>query len=1710
MLKNLLDYKATALLGESMHAEVYQAHLKASPTHKLVIKKIKPQFCSRDLQNYLQQQIGHFSDLNLPHCIIPQLKSPSHEMICLIQPWISGISLSEWLTKRTEFDLANVLTIIIALAEQIEQRHKAGFIHKSIKPSNIIIQPETLHVQIIDDIRILDINQISHFIYQDSFRIHTLPYISPEQTGRIKHEVNYSTDLYSLGMVFFECLTGKAPFLFDDPIAIIHSHLAEVPCAASKENPKVPKIISKIVRQLLHKAPEKRYQTAIGLVTDLTIAEQQWRAQQEIKPFPLQQKDFGDRITLPSLLVGRDTDKKQLLSEHERSCTGEFRAAFISGLSGIGKTRLIQELQLPIIAHSAYFTSGKFDQFTKHIPYSTLIQSWVHLIKTFLTEDKKQISYWKKRINQALGENAQLIIDLVPELELIIGAQPAVKELPPVESRNRFNNVAGNFLACLASKKHPLTLFIDDLQWCDGATFDLLERLFTAPEEYPYTYLIGAYRHNEVDSSHRLSYLIDKVKARHSPLLEIKLGALTIRDVNQMTAYILNTYPTRTQALAELIYQTSAGNPLFVNESLRWLHSYQHLHLSEQGLWTWDEDQLRHTAIPNTALDLFKDKIQKLQLKSRELLAVAACLGANFSANELALIAGIPKDKLYKTLSDAFSSNILLRDKERVYFFHDQVQAAAESFLDVPAKQKVHANIAKALIEAIPEHSDLSKLSNIFTIAEHLFSGSAELHNDKDKQQAAEFNYFAGIAAMRALALDNANFFFQQSLLLFPCPDWAQHYEFLFNLHKYLARTEMALGNQQAAEKILNTLIQEAKTELDKVDCLYEQTTGLSSMGNFVEAIKLGNRGLQFFDREIPPDDTLALERSRMIISQIHGSEPDVWQKILSITPSIDRTTQIETGIYSELIPDYYLAGMVPQLYLSAIQSTQNCLAGGVDESVIYGFSMVGLYLQRQGQYSMSFRYEDLGLTLAERYPDTFGATKGINGILWTNMHNRRDSEHIIEQCQKNIHRGKNCGDLYNAGLSYGPYLWHLIHQGADLAKIPLVTTECIHFSNKFNLSLSAGLAESAVMGWVDLMITGKASFTEQEIAEKIQQWEVRKHVVSIGGYYTLAGISRHYLGDYQQSEKLLMLAEPYLRGLSDNILNRLWYVFRYVNSLRLNTLLPSKDEQIILDDCLEKVKSWSSLGPILRPYLAFMYMETHYCAGNFSETRRLCLDAIDLARAMKFTLLEGFLYERTANLFFEQQHDQADCYLHQSLTAYQHCSALVKVQQLENNYGIVLENTSDVPSLKGLAQQLDVDYLLQATRSITQQLDINSLLETILQAVMERLGAKSAYLLVVQDDVLQLMAKGEKQENISVQLAEDQTLEALDLSLAIVNYVHHTGQLLVLKDATREGDFTTDKTIKDRNLKSIFCIPLIIKQQVLGVLYLENKLIAEVFTKEQIELTKLLSSQAAIALQNTLLLQQARASETEIKQLNKTLEERVTQRTKALNTANEELKNFAYVVSHDLKAPLRAINQLAGWISEDYASSFDAEGREQMQLLRSRARRMHDMIEGILQYSRVGRLHEQEELIDIAQLLEDVIRFLAPQPIISISLIGQFPVITGEKLRVFQVFQNLIDNAIKYNDKAQGEIEVSCLNNATEWIFYVADNGPGIAPQYQQKIFHLFQTLTAKDQSESTGIGLSLIEKIVHSWQGKIWLESDGVQGSKFIFSVPKPIKNE
>ncbi|MCK4705588.1 MAG: bacteriohemerythrin [Gammaproteobacteria bacterium] len=1452
-MKEILNYTILETLGESMHSTVYKVCESKNLSTKLILRSIKPEFISNHLNDYLEQQIRQVSHLSLAITLLPEIKELSLDRVVLVQDYFSDISLTHWLNQ--DHTLKEKLEIMLSITQQLEDIHNAGHIHKGLKPNNILLGTDIKKnkkwvVRLIDDVRVLDINQLSHFIYDVQFRLFTLPYLSPEQTGRIRYSVNYSTDLYALGMILFEVLTGRQAFMDDDPLAIIHSHLATTAARVESINPEIPKILGDIVARLLDKSPEKRYQTALGLNTDLAQCLFQWERESTISEFPLGQNDFANHITIPSIMVGRDFEKAKMLAEFEQSCSGMFCSALISGLSGIGKTRLIQELQLPIVSHYAYFCSGKFDQFKKHIPYSTLIQAFSYLIRVVLTEDKKRLVYWQARIKKSLGNNARLMIDLIPDLALIIGEHAEVVDLPPVEARNRFNSTAGKFIACFANKAHPLVLFIDDLQWCDGASFDLFEQIFNNADEYKYLFFIGAYRHNEVDESHRLTRLISHIKQDHRPLLEIRLEALLLKDVNLMAAYILNTSASRTNALATVIYNTSLGNPLFVNESLRWLHSYKHLYLSKDGNWEWDDEHISHSKIPDSALDLFKDKISKLSDEDRNILAVASCLGARFNIEDLARVTKCSESELHEKLTEVYAQNILLNEKNQLLFFHDQVQAAAETFMNEEKKQRVHHAIAEAFIKDIPENSHYEHLPNLFAIVEHLSKGRLANTEKHDLYEEAQFNYHAGIAAMKSLAVDNANFFFEQARHLFPYDinNWGEHYNFLFLLYKYNARTEMALGNQSASEKILDILDKQCNTDLDRIDCLYEQTVGLSSLGNFTRAIKLGNRGLKYFDRDIPANDETCMQKANQLFDEIHVNDRDVWREILNTTPSEERSIKIEAGIYSELIPDYYLSGMVPQLYLAAIQSTQNCLTGGLDESVIYGFSMVGLYLQRKDEYSLSFKYEDLALALAERYPDTFGATKGINGILWTNRHNRKNSKLIIKECQENIHRGKNCGDLYNAGLSYGPYIWHLVTQGSSMQCITEAADECINFSAKFNLSLSLGLAQSAIVGWSAFMQDDAQQFSDAEISALIDKWQTDKHVVSIGGYYTLKGIAHHYLGDYQVAAENLELAQPYLRGLSDNILNRLWFVFSYINAL--HTVQRSDKENQLLDEYKQKVKTWAELGPVLKPYWALMQAEEAIQKNTLSEARRCYLDAIDASRKESFIFLEAFLEQRYGEMLLKHHHRNANHALLRAAILYRQCGSEIKARQLIEKHSIVIPQPENIDDLN---KTMDMKFLQVSAASIAEQLELFPLINVVIKSIMERLSAKKAFLLLKKNDELKIFAKGIKDKVVDVQLStnEKKLINSDGLSMAIANYVYSTQKTLVLDNACGHGDFQFDAAVIDQQLKSVICFPVIVQSRTIGLLYLENSLVASIFSPVQIATAQFLMTHANIAFEN-------------------------------------------------------------------------------------------------------------------------------------------------------------------------------------------------------------------------------------------------------------------
>ncbi len=1822
------NYELLERVAETPHAAIYRGFYRKDPERPLIIKVFRGGSLSDYKKARFRQRIEHLRVLNDPLLITP-LSFGDKDGTCFIaQEHVDGIPLDAWLEAREHASLSEFFSIACALATALDRVHEAGIVHGGIKPHNILVDPATLAIRIVDFISAVDVRDVSHFIYDPSFVRGTLAYTSPEQTGRISHRVGFSSDLYSLGIVFYELLTGRLPFSSTDPLELIHSHLAEEAQKIHELNPEVPLPLSRIVAKLLLKEPEKRYQNSGGLLADLTRCRDEYGATGTIRDFRLESHISTHRITFVSRMVGRDDEARIILEEYEQVARGAFRSLLISGLSGIGKTRLIQELQKPMVRHRGYFTSGKFDVYQKNVPYSSLIQAIRNLVRTFLTESDERAELWKRRISGAVGSSGKVLTDVIPELEILIGPQPDVSPLPPVESLNRFHDIFDRFLGCLASGENPLTIFIDDLQWCDSASFDFLETIYT--RDHPYLFLIGAYRHNEVDAGHPLNRLIRTARENERPLKEIRLGPLKPEHCHAMVSYILDAPPLQTRALSEFIATLTEGNPLFVSESLSYLHNQDLLYLDGEGQWRWDIERIRQSRMPTTVVALFGSKLRRLPRGLIDLLEYCACMGNTFSPEELAFIREMTLLETFEMLKPALGQGLLVESKNQLQFIHDKVQEAALSSIPAEKRRSIHRRIGGRLLSAVPEGADIERLDNLFTIVSHLNLGREE-HSDPERAYLlSDLNCHAGNRALNALATEAANEYFNTSRELLPGDRWdEEHYSQTFRIFQKTAKTELMCGNYENSERLLDELLDHARTDLDKAECLAEQTTSLSSVGNFNKAIETANRGLAYFGKAIPGDPAEADRRREALMAGIDAMGIDVWETILHMPFTTDRRSKIELAFYSELIPDLYMSGLVPQLYLSAAQSTQHCLAGGMDESVIYSFSIMGLQLGEQGEFQPAFRYEDLARELSARYPDTFGATRGMNGIVWCNMHSRSHPHEIVDYCLKAIQCGKNCGDLYNAGLSYGPLMWNLQIQGADLQAIEEYAEECLQFSNRYHLSFSVGLAEAMQGGWTEPM-KGRSVPLE----ERVRQWEEENHIASAGSYYVHRALSHYYNGEHEEAAWCLDAVRKYLSGLTDNVLKRQWHVFLVLNALkryeRGQGYRSEQELQAEIQPLIEKVETWAALGPLLQPYLAFVYAERERVLGGFREARSLYLDAIDAARRQEYTFLEAHLNVCLGELLRAGGSCSEKVYFAEAARLYRKCRAEYSEVRLIERYPEYFEVELppdahldwESPSLP----DLDIEYLMKSSLAISAEIELDALLKKIMNVVIESSGAQAGYLLIDEGGILSVRAESHAADKEAVTTSATRLDDAAGICKAIVRYVHRTGERVILDDAAQEGIFRDNPEVQEMRLRSVLCLPVVQQSKTIGVLYLENRLVNAAFTSVKIELTDLLISQAAISLENATLFAERTRAETALRETRDYLEslidyanapivvwdthlaitrfnhafERLTgyaagevlgrpleilfpeegkeeslrhisrtscgeywdvveipiRRTdgsvrtvlwnsanihgedgstvvatiaqgqditerklaeqnmreyaESLKRSNEDLEWFAYISSHDLQEPLRAISGFAELLEKRYQGRIDERADRYIKFIVDGAKQMDQVIQDLLAYSRVQTRARVFGPIDANRAFDQAILNLhaSMQAKRAVVTKDPLPEIVADGIQITQVFQNLVGNALKFQKPdARPRIHVSAAREGDAWTFSVRDNGIGIDPRHRERIFLIFQRLHAKGEYEGTGIGLAIVKRIVERHGGTVGVESEPGAGSTFYFTIPGTI---
>ena len=1693
----LANYVVVEKLGESLQAMVFKGYHKHIPDHPLVIKQLKLLSSWDDQSRHLRQKIDRLKVLHDPRVSTPlTLESDGHQQF-IVQRWFAGQPLNIWAKRQGPLNLNDFLNLACALADTLLAVHDAGITHGGIKPHNILIQTNPLNLRLTDFITPLDIRDVSHFIYDPEFVRHTLAYTSPEQTGRINYRVDFSTDLYSLGIVFYELLTGKLPFFSNDPLELIHSHLAEETPKADKVNPQVPATLADIVAKLTLKQPEKRYQSMSGLLADLNRCRQEYSTTGAVSRFMLGEHDLNRRVVFISKMVGRESESEMIQQQYNDVIQGKFRSLFISGLSGIGKTRLIQELQKPLIKNRGYFTSGKFDQYQKNIPYSSLIQALRNLIRTFLTESNAQLLQWRDKILDAVENNGILICDVLPELEFIIGPQPEVGHLPPVEARNRFTNLFGRFLACLASKENPLVLFIDDLQWCDSATFDFLQNLFTNHPEHPFLFLIGAYRHNEIDSSHPLSKLIRYAHENNDPLAEIRLTALTDANCHEMVAYILDSSLEKTANLAEFITHLTEGSPLFVSESLAWLYNENLLYTDNQQHWHWNMSHIHDTQIPASVVELFSTKVRKLPPQTQRILDHCACMGNRFPAEDLAWVLSMRIDQLFEGLKPVLNLGLLLENKSDLQFVHDRVQEAVLQPIDTQTRSTIHWQIGNRLLEAVPQGMSLDTVGNLFTIATHLNQGRPSKRDPTLSYRLVDINFHAGNKSLAALACYAAKDFFQQAHDYLPEDCWDQAYGLSFRIYLLLAKTCLMCGCYEESEALLNRLIAHAVSDLDKAEALAEQTTSLSSFGNFNMAIETANRGLAYFGKSIPADSAQAEQKMKTLLTQIDAYD-DVWNNILHMPFAHERKSKIELAFYSELIPDLYMCGLVPQLYLSATQSTLLCLQDGMDESVIYSFSIMGLNLGEQGRFEQAFRYQDLAHGLCAKYPNTFGATRGMNGIVWCNMHTRSHPAEIVEYAHKAIQCGKNCGDLYNAGLSYGPLMWNLQTQGKNLRWIEEAAEECLQFSRKNQLSFSIGLAKAVLAGWVAPM---KRNYQPTDMQQTLAHWADNNYVAASGSYFALLGFAQYYLGDYAAADFSLRTVERYLHGLTDNVLKRLWYVFRVLNRLRLPRECSWPEIEAEIAPLLKKLETWAQFGPLLKPYLAFIQAEMARVSGNPRQARNLYMDAIAETQRQNYGLLTGHIYEALADVIIEGDLGDAELYYGEASRIYQGCQADGKNARLQQRHlyrppddSVVTEKAAE-PPVQNTLPNLDINYLMKSALALSAEIDLNQLMEKIMTVVLESSGAQHGYLLIKTGEELAIAAENHAGKKCKFNKNPVNLNQTRSISHAIVNYVQRTREKVLLEDALTQGDFQNTPEVLRLGLRSVLCLPIIKQTELMGLLYLENRLSAGVFTAEKTDMTELLTAQAAISLENARLLEETRRAYLQLQEN----QEHMLQMEKL-----SALGTLVGGVAHEINNPLMGIMNFVEFVA---SRTEDPKSQEILDQALQQIHRIKKIVTNMLVFVRskatqTGTCNAQEVFRQSLLLLEGELRKTGVR--IELEAPDHLPPLLCSADSLQQILINLIINA---RDALAGcpepTIRITARPLADTLELTVADNGPGIPQDIQTKMFDPF--FTTKPPGKGSGLGLSVTRRLIQDAGGSIQVESLLGQGCCLRLKLPQ-----
>jgi PAS domain S-box-containing protein len=1481
-------YGAVEKRYESSRSLIYRA-IRNSDGIPVMLKVMRQEYPSPSTIARFQLEHEILQRLNLAGVIKAYRLETYQQSHIIVLEDFGGISLQEWL-RNHRFTLEAFLVFAIQITSTLGSIHQHQIIHKDINPSNILLGENA--VKLIDFGIATVLSRETPEFCNPSVLEGTLAYMSPEQTGRMNRAIDYRTDFYSLGVTFYQLLCDRLPFQATDALELVHSHLARQPIPPHQVNPAVPQPVSDLVMKLLAKNAEDRYQSAHGICADLQECLNQLQHTQHIEPFPMARWDISSTFQIPQKLYGREQEVESLLVAFERvmSTSSEIERSsseliLVTGQPGIGKTRLVQELYKPITQQRGYFITGKYEQFQRDIPYFAIIQAFRGLIRQLLTESEAQINEWRQRLFAALGDNAQVVTAVIPDVALLIGQQPEVIELPPTELQNRFHLVLERFIHVFTQPSvlegvetvHPLVIFLDDLQWADRASLQLIQQLMTTFNEQ-HLLVIGAYRDNEVDVTHPLVRSLNAIQQAGATVHQIALSPLRLEDLQCLIQETLYCDAEQAQPFARLILQKTDGNPFFINEFLRSLYQEKLIYFDpQQNHWAWNLHQIQTVQLADNVVELVTARIQELPAQVQQVLCLAACIGSQFNLTTLTIVSTLPQTSITNALNLASQANFItpLEGSHADYkFLHDRVQQAAYALTAETQRIQYHLEIGQYLLRSTLAEQLEDK---IFDIVDHLNRSKSLIVEQSQKYQLARLNLIAGRKAKAAIAYEPAVQYLTTGIQLLPASSWETDYDLTLALYTEGTEAEFLNLNFEQAHQFAEQVIQHASTLLDSVRVYEIQMQFHAQQNQMQDTLDMGLYLLEMLD--VPLSQSLVA---------------DVQPETLANLPSMTEPTKLAAmRILMSLAPAAYV--VAPTLFAQIPTTLINlCIQYGNSplSPVAYGFRGLALCASPDG-VELGYRFAHLALNLLEHFH-----AKEIKSQVHVifNGHIRHWKEHVkasIPALLEGMQSGLETGSLEYAGYNTLYLCDHLFFTGEPLEFVLQHQTQHLEAMLKLKQDVQSPYLKIWRVLLLKLLDAPEADyqFRGDRLNEtELLQWSISadKQMFVFAAYLSRV-IWSYFMQDYQHAITNAHLAEKYQGGIVGLLIDA-EHTFYY--ALALLAYMPDHPQ---IAQQQEKLHQWATHAPM--NFLHKFYLvqaEQHRVLGQTKEAIAAYDHAISLAQEHEYLNEAAIAHELAGKFYLTQGNTEtAQTHLLNARHCYLRWGAMAKVKDLDRRYPelqALLQAKTELPQQRSstllttggstTSVMLDLTALMKASQSLSSEIVLDKLVSKLMTILMENAGAQRGCLLLDSNGVLQIEATANLEQNpLSVLQAIpiDSETACYQIPLAIVNYVARSQESIILSNATEDNRFNQDPYIIQNQPKSVLCTPLLHQGKRSGILYLENHLATDAFTPARLEIVQFLSTQAAISIDNARLYNQ--------------LELRVEERTTELTQANDRLQ---------------------------------------------------------------------------------------------------------------------------------------------------------------------------------------------------------------------------